>query len=296
MLKALPGPIRGCFSIFFFLVNTCFWCAVLFIMVAVKALVPSKGWRKGCSRVLNGIAENWIWGNNLNQKMTQATHWDVKGLENLEPSRWYLVLANHQCWADIVVLQRVFYRKIPFLKFFIKKELFWLPLLGQAWWAMDFPFIKRYSKAKIRKKPHLRGIDLEMTRKACAKFQELPISIMNFVEGTRFTIQKHRQQQSPYSHLLRPRAGGIASVLYAMGDRIHRILDVTIVYPAGRCSFWALLCGNIEEIKVRVRSLPVGPELIGDLRNDEGFRTRFQQWLNDLWAEKDRYVDKLMAG
>jgi 1-acyl-sn-glycerol-3-phosphate acyltransferase len=296
MFKALPGPIRGCISIFFFAVNTFFWCTVLFVMVAAKALVPSQGWRKGCGRVLNGIAENWIWGNNLSQKMTHATLWDVKGAERLEPSQWYLVLANHQSWADIVVLQRIFHRKIPFLKFFIKKQLFWLPLLGQAWWALDFPFTKRYSKTEIQKKPHLHGIDLATTRKACEKFRQLPISIMNFVEGTRFTLQKHRQQQSPYTHLLRPKAGGIASVLYAMGGRIHRILDVTIVYPSGRGSFWAFLCGNIEEIKVRVRSLPVGPELIGDLLNDGGFRARFQQWLNDLWAEKDRHIEELMAG
>ena len=296
MLKSLPGPIRGGISFLIFTVNTVFWCSALFIMAAARALVPNPGWRRGCSRVLNAIAENWIWGNNLNQKITNCTRWDVKGTDSLDPHQWYLVLSNHQSWTDIVVLQRIFHRKIPFLKFFIKKELFWLPVLGQAWWALDFPFIKRYSKAKLLRKPHLRGKDLEITRRACKRFQQLPISIMNFVEGTRFTIQKHRQQQSPYTHLLRPKAGGIAAVLHAMGGQIHRVLDVTIVYPAGVHSFWALLCGNIEEIKVRVRSLPVGPELIGDLVSDKGFREQFQQWLNDLWAEKDRQIGKLMAG
>jgi 1-acyl-sn-glycerol-3-phosphate acyltransferase len=265
-------------------------------MAALKALVPIHGWRTGCSRVLNAIAEKWVWGNNLNQRITNGTRWDVQGAESLDPSQWFLVLANHQSWTDIVVLQRIFHRKIPFLKFFIKKELFWLPVLGQAWWALDFPFIKRYSKAKLQRKPHLRGKDLEITRRACTKFQQIPISIMNFVEGTRFTAQKHRQQQSPYTHLLRPRAGGIAAVLHAMGDKIHRILDVTIVYPAGVHGFWALLCGNIEEIKVRVRCLPVGPELMGDPLGDGGFRAQFQQWLNDLWAEKDRQIEELLAG
>ncbi|MFO7708170.1 MAG: acyltransferase [Desulfobacterales bacterium] len=296
MLKSLPGPLRGMASFLFFAVNTVFWCTALFFMAVVKALVPASGWRKGCSRVLNAIAENWVWGNNLSQKMISPTRWDVKGTESLEPSQWYLVLANHQSWADIVVLQRIFHRKAPFLKFFIKKELFWLPVLGQAWWALDFPFIKRYSKTKLQRKPHLRGKDLEVTRRACKKFQQIPISIMNFVEGTRFTIQKHRQQQSPYAHLLRPKAGGIAAVLHAMGEQIHRVLDVTIVYPPGRNNFWALLCGNIEEIKVRVRSLPIGPELMGDLLSDGGFRAHFQQWLNDLWAEKDRNIGELMAG
>lgn len=295
MLKALPGPIRGGLSLVLYALNTLFWCIWLFIMAALKALVPLPGWRRGCSRVLNAIAESWIWGNNLNQKITNSTRWDVNGTDALEPSQWYLVLANHQSWVDILVLQRVFHRKIPFLKFFIKKELFWFPFLGQAWWALDFPFIKRYSKAKLQKMPHLRGKDLAITRKACEKFRHIPISVMNFVEGTRFTLWKHDQQQSPYTHLLRPKAGGIASVLHAMGDRIHRILDVTIVYPGGVHSFWALLCGNIREIKVRVRSLPVRPELIGDLVNDSGFRHQFQQWLNNLWEEKDRSIEEMMS-
>ncbi|MCU0584707.1 MAG: acyltransferase [Desulfobacterales bacterium] len=296
MLKILPGPVRGILALVLFVGNTFFWCIPLFLMTALKALLPLRGWRRGCGRVLNAIAENWIWGNNLTQRLTTSTRWDVQGAEQLDLSQWYLVLANHQSWTDIVVLQRVFHRKIPFLKIFIKKELFWLPFLGHAWWALDFPFIKRFSRQQLEQKPHLRGKDLEITRKACERFKQLPISIMNFVEGTRFTLQKHRQQGSPYTHLLKPRAGGIASVLHAMGGRIHRVLDVTIVYPGGRHSFWALICGRIAEVKVRVRSLPVGPELIGDAVGDGGFRLRFQQWLNTLWAEKDRQIDELTAG
>lgn len=295
MFSALPAPVRGSLSLILYALNTVFWCTPLFIMAAVKAVNPLPRWQRGCRRVLNGIAQNWIWGNNLNQDMTNHTIWDIQGAEALEPRQWYLVLANHQSWVDILVLQRVFHRKIPFLKFFIKKEMFWFPILGQAWWAMDFPFVKRYSKAKLLKHPHLKGKDLETTRRACEKFKHIPLSVMNFVEGTRFTLQKHLQQQSPYAHLLKPKAGGIASVLNAMGDQIHRILDVTIVYPDGVRSFWALVCGNIREIRVRVRSLPVAPELIGDFVNDGDFRARFQEWLNALWAEKDDFIGQLAA-
>jgi 1-acyl-sn-glycerol-3-phosphate acyltransferase len=295
VFQALPGAIRGSLSLTFYTINTLFWCIPLFIMVAAKAAVPIESWRRRCSRVLNTIAENWIWVNNLNQKLIGDTRWDVKGVEAMERSGWYLVLANHQSWADILVLQRIFNRKIPFLKFFIKKELIWLPILGQAWWAMDFPFIKRYSKSYLQKKPHLKGKDLEITRKACTKFKKIPVSVMNFVEGTRFTNEKHRRQQSPYAHLLKPKAGGIASVLGIMGERIHRVLDVTIVYQGGVRSFWALLSGNIRKIKVNVRSLPVNPELIGDYTNDEHFRKGLQHWLNSLWEEKDRCIEELMS-
>jgi 1-acyl-sn-glycerol-3-phosphate acyltransferase len=296
MLQFLPSTVRGGLSLAVYFFNTVFWCVPLFILVIAKAVVPLKAWRKRCSRILNTIAENWIWVNNLNQRFIAGnTRWDVQGLETLKRSEWYLVMANHQSWVDILVLQRIFHRKIPFLKFFIKKELFWFPILGQAWWALDFPFVKRYSKSDLQKKPHLKGKDLEITRKACKKFRKIPVSIMNFVEGTRYTNEKHRQQLSPYAHLLRPKAGGIAFVLSSMGQQIHQVLDVTIVYSNGSKSFWALLCGKIQEIKVRVRSLPVSSELLGDYANDQHFRTALQRWLNSVWADKNRRIEEMLA-
>ena len=295
MFYILPGVVRGSVSLILYILNTVFWCIPLFLLVAAKAAVPLESWMRRCSRMLNAIAENWIWVNNQNQKLVGNTHWDVQGMETLERSEWYLVLANHQSWVDIVVLQRIFHRKIPFLKFFIKKELLWFPILGQAWWAMDFPFVKRYTKSYLQKKPHLKGKDLEITRQACKKFKKMPVSITNFVEGTRFTNEKHRRQQSPYAHLLKPKAGGIAFVLASMGEQIHHVLDVTIVYPDGITNFWALLCGKIREIKVRVRSLPVSAELLGDYTNDGHFRAGLQHWLNKIWAEKNRYIEEMMT-
>ncbi|MGB5745425.1 MAG: acyltransferase [Desulfobacterales bacterium] len=296
MFQVLPGAVRGSLSLSLYFLNTVFWCIPLFMLAIVKAAVPLESWRRRCSRILNAIAENWIWVNNLNQRLVVGnTRWDVQGVETLQRSEWYLVLANHQSWVDILVLQRIFHRKIPFLKFFIKKELIWFPFLGQAWWALDFPFVKRYTKSYLKKKPHLKGKDIEITRKACKKFKKIPISIMNFVEGTRFTNEKHRRQQSPYAHLLRPKAGGIAFVLGSMGKQIHKVLDVTIVYPDGVSSFWAFLCGKIQKIKVRVRSLPVSPELLGDYVNDGPFRVGLQRWLNNSWAEKNRHIEEMMT-
>ena len=295
MFHILPGIARGILTLALFILNTVFWCMPLFVLVVAKAAVPLESWKRRCSRMLNAIAENWIWVNNQNQKLLGKTHWDVEGVETLDRSEWYLVLANHQSWVDIAVLQRIFHRKIPFLKFFIKKELLWLPILGQAWWAMDFPFVKRYTKSYLQKKPHLKGKDLEITRKACSKFKTTPVSIMNFVEGTRFTSEKHHQQQSPYAHLLKPKAGGIALVLGSMGEQIQRVLDVTIVYPDGITNFWALLCGKMRRIKVRVRSLPVSAELRGDYTNDEHYRAGLQRWLNNIWAEKNRSIEEMMT-
>jgi 1-acyl-sn-glycerol-3-phosphate acyltransferase len=170
-----------------------------------------------------------------------------------------------------------------------------MPVLGLAWWALDFPFVKRYSRALLQRKPHLRGKDLEITRRACRKFREIPVSIMNFAEGTRFTPAKHGRQKSPYTHLLRPRSGGIAFVLGAMGDQMTSILDVTIVYPQGAVSFWGMLCGRLKEVVIRVREIPVTKKLRGDYFNDDVYRNSFQEWLNGLWLEKDARITAILA-
>ncbi len=294
MFNFLPAPVRGCLSLLGYCLNSLFWVPFLMITALLRALVPVKKWRRMCGRVASIIAESWIDVNNFNQKLTAGTRMEVRGIEHLKRTEWYLILANHQTWVDILVLQRIFNRRIPLLKFFIKKELIWFPVMGQAWWALDFPFIKRYTKSLIKKKPHLKGKDLEITRKACQKFKSFPVSVMNFVEGTRFSRLKHRRQQSPYVNLLKTKAGGIAYVLGAMGDRIHNILDVTIVYPKGGNSFWSFLCGRIDEIKVRVNTVPVNQDLVGDYANDRAFRRRFQIWLNRLWEEKDQCIEGML--
>jgi 1-acyl-sn-glycerol-3-phosphate acyltransferase len=294
MFHFLPSPVRGSFSFLGYFLNTLFWVPLLMVTALLRALIPLTFWQRMCGRVANIIAESWIGVNNFNQKLTADTRLEVRGIENLDRSEWYLVLANHQSWVDILVLQRIFNRRIPLLKFFIKKELFWFPVMGQAWWALDFPFIKRYTKSLLKKKPHLKGKDVEITRKACQKFKSLPVSVMNFVEGTRFSRDKHDRQRSPYDNLLKTKAGGIAYVLGAMGDQIHTVLDVTIVYPDGGKSFWAFLCGKIDEIKVRVHTVPVDPDLVGDYANDRDFRNRFQAWLNRLWEEKDQSIERML--
>lgn len=294
MNRKFVAPLIGSLHLTIYFFNTIFWSLLIFIVAIAKALIPITLWRELCSRASNTFAESWIWINNLAHDLLCNTRWDIQGADNLEKSEWYLVLSNHQSWTDILVLQRIFNRKIPFLKFFIKKELFWFPILGQAWWALDFPFIRRYTKSELKRKPHLKGKDMEITKKACEKFKTVPISIMNFVEGTRFTQEKHKRQKSPYANLLRAKAGGIAFVLGAMGGKIRQVLDVTIFYPESPKSFWAYLCGNINEIRVRVKTLPVHEDLVGNYLNDQNFRIRFQTWLNQLWTEKDQTIGEMM--
>jgi 1-acyl-sn-glycerol-3-phosphate acyltransferase len=285
MLAFLPGPVRGTLALVLFFINTVFWTIPLVAIGLLKRLIPVIGWRKFWSRVQNHIGTVWILINNGSLRLTNRIRWDVRGVDGLLPNEWYLVVANHQSWVDILVLQKIFCRKIPFLKFFLKKELIWVPFLGLAWWALDYPFLERSSAAYK---------DMETTLKACEKFRTIPVSVMNFVEGTRFTIEKHRKQHSPYANLLKPKAGGIAFVLAAMGKQIHSILDVTIEYPQGAQNFWAFLCGRVREIKVRVKPVPVDGELVWDYFHDSKFRKQFMIWLNAMWEEKDRRMEGLL--
>lgn len=266
----------------------------LFAVTLVKALLPFGAVRRACNPLLTGIAESWIGFNSWMIAHVTHTRFIVAGDADLKRDGHYLVLANHQSWVDIPVLQKVFNRRIPLLRFFLKSQLFWIPLMGLAWWALDFPFMKRHSREEIARKPELAGRDIAATRRACARFRDIPVSVMNFVEGTRFTQAKHAAQASPYRYLLRPKAGGVAFVLDAMGEGLQSILDVSVVYPHGRPSFADLFADRVAEVRVEVRERPIPTEFVGgDYQCDAVFRERFQQWMNAVWAEKDAVITRL---
>lgn len=288
MLNFLPAPVIGGLTSVLLAFNTLFWCLPLYGVVLAKLVIPHKGWRRGCTRVAIWLAEAWIRMNSGWMWLTQKTDWQVTLPDDLSPQNWYLVISNHLSWADIFVLQHLFNKRIPFLKFFIKQELIWVPVIGLAWWGLDFPFMKRYSKKVLEKRPHLRGKDLETTRKACEKFKLTPVSVMNFLEGTRITPEKHARQDAPYDNLLKPKAGGIAFVLAAMDGRIDTMLDVTIAYPDGIPSAWDFLCGRVHHIIVHVQERTIPQSFLhGDYRNDSDYRETFQAWVRELWQEKD---------
>lgn len=294
-LTFLPGPVRGVIAALLLALNTLLWCAALFPLSVVKLVLPFGGLRSRVDRLLNAIATRWIAGNSAWMRLTQDTVWDVSGIDGLRYGDWYLVNANHQSWVDVMVLQHLLNRRIPLLKFFLKQQLIHVPVIGLAWWALDFPFMRRHSKAMLRQHPELRQRDRETTRRACAKFARIPTSVMNFAEGTRFTPAKQRAQGSPYHHLLKPKAGALALALNAMGDKFRSLIDVTIVYPDGAPNFWQFLCGETRRITVRVRQLPIPAEYcVGDYEADATFRAQFHRWLAALWHEKDQQIALLM--
>lgn len=296
MRHFLPTPLLGMVASTLMMLNILFWVPLLLLVSVVKLALPFTSVRLRVDPLLLRIAEAWIAGNSGCMRLTQPLDWDVQGVNGLSNQQWYLVVCNHQSWVDILVLQHVLNRRIPLLKFFLKKELIWVPFLGLAWWALEFPFMRRYSAAYLAQNPHARGKDAATTRAACEKFALVPTSVMNFVEGTRFTSAKHQGQQSPYQHLLKPKAGGITLALQAMGEKFGAVLDVTIVYPQGRPTFTQFLMGRVRHVTVRARTLPV-PKLpdLTDSAAEHALRETCQHWINQVWREKDATIHHLLA-
>ena len=269
----------------------------LLLIALVKFIVQRTPARSVCDRMLMAIANSWIRVNSWMFDNLTDTKLSITGQPEAMMQGHYMVLSNHQSWIDIPVLQKVLMYRIPFLRFFIKSQLIWVPMLGLAWWALDMPFMKRYSRDQIKRKPELAGRDIEATRQACRKFQDIPVSIVNFAEGTRFTEAKHAQQDSPFTHLLKPRAGGTAFVLDAMGESLDTLVDVTIAYPNGAAELPTLFANQVSEIRVDVRVIPIPDKLRrGNYQTDPAHRERMQTWINQLWKEKDQRLANLLAG
>ncbi len=295
MLNFLPSRLVGAIAGFLLFINVLFWVPILYVFSIPKILLPIPLLRRMLNNILNWIAENWIACNSGWMHLTQKTRWDVQGLESLNYQGWYLVVSNHQSWVDILVMQHLLNRRIPLLKFFIKRELIKVPLMGLAWWALDFPFLYRHSAEYLKEHPEQKGKDYEATRKACEKFATIPTSVMNFLEGTRFTKAKHARQKSEYKFLLRPKSGGLALALNVLGDKFNSLLDITIVYPDGIPGFKEFLCGKVKRITVRMKTIEIPQQFLhGDYEGDPAFRDTMHKWVQKLWQEKDQQIESLL--
>lgn len=286
--------ITGLIAAILLFINTIVAATFLFSFTFLKIIIPIPAVRQLLTKVLTAIANAWISGNSGWMRLTQKMNWNTQIPTNLDKKGWYFVISNHQSWVDILVLQHCLNGRIPLLKFFLKQELIKVPIMGAAWWALDFPFMKRFSKEYLEKHPEMKGKDIETTRIACEKFKTMPTSVMNFLEGTRFTDNKYEKQQSPFKHLLKPKAGGMAFAMSAMGDQFKSLLDVTIYYPQGIPTFWDFMQGKMERCEVVIREVPIPAELRnGDYENDEQYRLDFQQWVQQLWEQKDQLLAQM---
>jgi len=295
MLTTLTRHLRACMVMLMVIANTVFWGVPVHLVALAKLVAWRTAWKIACARALMRTVRGWIGGNLLIQDLFLPISWDIQGTEGLRPDKWYMVVCNHQTWADIPVLLKALTDRIPFPKIFAKQQMLWIPIIGSALWALDYPFMKRYSRDYLAKHPDKHGLDLETTRRACRKYHFTPVSILNFIEGTRFTSEKHQRQKAPYRHLLLPKAGGLAFAIEVMEGRITHMLDVTIVYPDGMTDFWDYLGGKIQRVSVHIREIAIPEALLqGRYAEDPEVRKAFQQWIRHVWQEKDTLFDRLL--
>lgn len=281
------AALKFCFAAVLLVVNSLVFCALMVPLALLKLLVPWLPVRRFTDRLLNQIPALWIGLNNIWLTGVNRGRWQVQLPEGLRPDGWYLVVCNHQSWVDIVVLQRVLNRRVPMLKFFLKRELIYVPILGLAWWALDFPFMRRGSGGGTARK------DLRDAKAACEKFRYVPTSVTSFAEGTRFTAAKQAEQASPYQHLLAPKAGGMTIALGTMGELLDGLIDVTLVYPSKTPTFLDAMCGRLGDVVVQVKLLPIPPEL---QKAGAKQRTQLQTWLDSVWQEKDHAIAQILKG
>ena len=292
LLAAITLPISIALTILLTIL-----CSVPIIIAGlVKLILPIPAIWRSVSVFCNFMMYCWCEGLAALLHLNPHLKWEIQGLEKLNKKNWYLLICNHHSWADIVVLCVIFRKHIPMNKYFLKQQLAWVPFIGLACWALDMPFMRRYSHSYLIRHPERRGKDVETTRRSCEKFRTHPTTIVNFVEGSRFTEEKRRQTRSPYKNLLPPKAAGIAMALGVLGAQFDKLLDVTLCYPENNDSpFFDMLSGKLTRIVVRVNLLPVAEELHGDYVSDKNFKRRFQQWLNSLWEEKDTLLTSLIT-
>ena len=285
--------IKGVLGFVAVVINTLFWCLFLLTIAIFKLLIPTESWKRLCTKLIINIGECWIYCNGLWIQALHRPRWNVEGFEELDSSNWYLAVANHQSWADIFVLQGITNRKIPMLKFFMKHVLIWVPVIGLAWWALDMPFLKRYTKEEIQKNPELRGKDIKAMEKSFERYSRYPVSIFSFAEGTRFTKEKKDNQLSQFEYLLNPKIGGIGLTLTTM-PYIKLLLDFTIHYEDERRSFWDFLCGRMSKADVRVRQINIPDNLLGkNYEDDPIFRENLKEWVYDIWSDKEKYLEEV---
>lgn len=295
MLFFLPSFISFPITFVLFCLNLTLCGSVIFVGGLLKFIIPIKAFHRFLFYPMNAIYRTWAYINYLLMVTFNRIEWQITGDQNLSKDNWYLLIANHQSWLDIFVLSNFARTRIPAPKYFLKDSLKKVPFIGMACWALDMPFMKRYSRTFLKKHPHLKGKDIETTKASCQKFKDRPTTIINFVEGTRFTKEKQQKQANNYTHLLTPKASGIAFTMEVMGEQFDKILNVTLLYPNNPGHVMKdLLKGNLTKIIIDVEAIDNKGELLGDYSSDVEHKKKFNRWLSQLWQDKDNKIKTLL--
>jgi 1-acyl-sn-glycerol-3-phosphate acyltransferase len=286
---------RAAAILFLLPLNLAVWGTLVFACGVVKLLTYGAA-RRRVIAAASWFGERWVIGNDWIFDTFLDTKWNIEGIDGARRDGHYLVVSNHVSWIDIFAVFRAFHGKTPFLRFFLKHTLIWFPIAGQACWALEFPFMRRYSPEYLAQHPEKRGRDLETTRIACRRYRKIPVTILNYAEGTRYSEEKHEDQQSPYTHLLRPRIGGISFVIASMAEQLDALYDLTIVYPHRDVTMWQFISNQVPWVEIRARRMEIPAEFHSAAITEPGpARERFKAWVEEIWREKDLTIGRVLA-
>jgi len=258
-----------------------------------RGIIPLKIFKIYLAKVSNIIGDLTVYGLKLIMLLMHGNNISVINNQEFDKNEWYMAMSNHQSWADIFILLVAANYKLPLLKFFMKRELWWIPFVFLANKTLNMPFVNRHSKKEIEQNPSLRNQDYKNTLKSCKRFLRTPSTIFSYAEGTRFTDEKHNQQGSPYNNLLSPKIGGMATALSAMPN-INTLVDYTVIYKSKKRDAWSFAKGDMKHVKVLVTKYKIPDNLKNrNYANDKDYRDEFKNWIESIWAEKDKKIEDL---
>ena len=292
-MKNIASSVVGLITFLLILVELIIGFGTLAIINIPRGIIPIKIFKIYLAKISNIIGDLTVYGLRLIMLFMHGNNISIINNQEFDRNEWYMAMSNHQSWADIFILLVAANYKIPLLKFFMKRELWWIPFVFLANKTLNMPFVNRHSKKEIEQNPSLRNQDYENTLKSCKRFLRTPSTIFSYAEGTRFTDEKHAQQGSQYNNLLKPKIGGMATALSAMPD-INTLVDYTVVYKSKKRDAWSFLKGDMKHVKVLVTKYKIPDNLINrNYANDKGYRDEFKNWIEAIWAEKDKKIEEL---
>ena len=249
------------------ILNLGFWMFPLIGIAVIRSLIGGfEPFYNACTRLIELCYKTAAAINSAWMVHVVGINFNVDGTLPDQPTQ--VIVANHQTWFDIPILQHVVTGQGPVLKFLIKRQLVWLPIVGWICYALNFPRMNRGSDGRAHRQ------DLDAIKKASSTMHKERGALLIFAEGTRFTEEKHRNQNSPYKKLLIPRPGGLKVALSTMPPDTP-VVDITINYKGSETNFWKCLHGANRDIDIHIEKHNAA-EII-DARS----------WLRDCWEQKD---------
>ena len=269
------------------------FAVILLTIVNIPRIIPSKNLKVSLGSLSNVMGSATVACITSALRILHNLEWDFQMPKDVNTDTWYIAMSNHQSWADIFILLAAGHKKIPLLKFFMKKELQWIPIIYLVHKTVDMPFLNRHSRAQIQANPELKKVDFENAKKAAKRFSRNPSTAFSFAEGTRFNLQKHSAQQSPYSNLLKPKVGALAIALSGM-PQVNTLIDFTVVYETKKRSTWEFLCGQLNKAKVVAKTYTLPENLKNrSFEEEEDYRRDFQTFVDAIWSEKQQTIKDL---